>query len=85
MITYDYTITKEFGIHARPAVLLAKKANDFTCLIEIGNKERMVNAKDVMEIMCLMLRQGDDLHISFNGTDEEQAAQSMINLIKEHL
>lgn len=85
MITYNYTITKEFGIHARPAVLLAKIANQFESLIELGNEEHMVDAKDVMEIMCLMLREGDQMCITCEGTDEQSAMQSMIDLVEAHL
>jgi len=85
MINYKYTITKEFGIHARPAFQLAKNANDFTCSIQIGKADQMADAKDVMEIMGIKLMQGDEMRVTFNGTDEDKAANSMINLIKEHL
>lgn len=85
MINYQYTITKEFGIHARPAVLLAKNANDFTCSIQIGKADQMADAKNVMDIMGIMLMQGDEMQITFDGIDEEEAAKSMINLIEEHL
>ena len=38
MKTFNYTITDEVGIHARPAGLLAKKAKEFesVCTIEKG-------------------------------------------------
>lgn len=85
MINYKYTITKEFGIHARPAVLLAKKASHFTCSIQIGKSGQMADAKNIMDIMGIMLMQGDEMQIIFDGTDEEKAAVSMVNLIEEHL
>lgn len=85
MINYRYTITKEFGIHARPAALLAKNANNFACSIQIGKADQMADAKDVMDIMGIMLMQGDEMQITFDGTDEEEAANLMINLIEEHL
>lgn len=85
MINYRYTITKEFGIHARPAFLLAKQANGFACSIQIGKAEQMADAKDVMDIMGVMLMQGDEMQITFDGADEEKAAKSIINLVEEHL
>ena len=33
MKTFEYTITDELGIHARPAGMLVKEASEFTCSI----------------------------------------------------
>lgn len=85
MITYPYIITEELGIHARPAALIARKANSFSCDILIGKDKQMVNAKDVMAIMGLILRTGDEMVLTFDGIDEEQACLVIKDLLQTYV
>lgn len=83
MITYAYTVTEELGIHARPAARIAKMAGTFSSEIQIGSAMQSVSAKDVMAIMGLVLRTGDEVVLSFDGIDEEEACRALGSLLQE--
>jgi len=85
MITYQHTITRELGIHARPAIMIVKNAGQFGCRIMLGNGQHTADAKDIMAVMSLMMCKGDLLTVSFEGADEEQAASLLSTLISENL
>jgi len=80
-----YIITDELGIHARPAGLLVKKCGEFTCAINIGRPDKMVDAKRVIGVMTLGMKQGDELLLKFEGPDEDEAYAAVEAFLKENL
>ena len=50
---FDYTITDELGIHARPAGLLVEETKKFESKITISLKDNTVDASSIMKIMML--------------------------------
>jgi len=80
-----YIIKDELGIHARPAGLLVKLCGGFACDIQIGKPDKMVDAKRVIGVMALGMKCGDELHITFNGPDEETAASDVEAFLKDNL
>lgn len=80
-----YVITDELGIHARPAGRLVKAASAFKCDIQVGSPAKMVDAKRVMGVMGLVMKQGDELTMTFSGQDEEEAAQALDIFLKSNL
>lgn len=85
MLEIKYVITDELGIHARPAGRLVKEAGAFQCNILIGTPEKMVDAKRIMGVMGLAMKQGDELTMSFDGEDEAAAAKTIEAFLKENL
>ena len=77
MKTFNYTITDEVGIHARPAGMLAKLAKDFKSEIIIDKSGKSVNATKLMMLMGLGIKCGETITVSVNGEDEEAAAKAM--------
>jgi len=80
-----YIIKDELGIHARPAGLLVKKCGEFACDIKIGRPDKMVDAKRVIGVMTLGMKCGDELTLTFDGADEEDAALAVEAFLKENL
>ncbi len=76
-------LNNKLGLHARPASVLARKANEFEAEIRIaladGGEE--VNAKSIMEIMMLAAECGAELHVTAKGEDAEEA----LDAIEQHL
>jgi multiphosphoryl transfer protein len=66
------------GLHARPAALLAQRAKTFGAAATLRAHGRSANARSVVAIMALGVRQGDELTIEANGAD---AAQSVAGLL----
>jgi len=75
------TITKEVGLHARPATFLIQKANEFRSSIWIEKDERRVNAKSLLGVLSLGVAQGTTISIIADGPDEETAVNALCDLI----
>ena len=80
-----YTLKDPLGIHARPAGLLVRLAGKYKCDIQIGSPAKMVNAKRIIGVMALTMKQGDEVTLSFSGDDEEEAAVALEQFLTENL
>lgn len=85
MKKFDYIITDSEGIHARPAGLLVKKANEYTSAVKIGKGEKFVDAKKIFGIMGLCIKKGEEIIVTADGDDEEAAITGMETFLKENL
>lgn len=85
MKTFDYTITDELGIHARPAGVLAKTAKALDSEVTITKGEKTVGASKLMMLMGLGIKQGDTITVTINGGDEEKSFNIMKVFFEENL
>jgi len=85
MKSFDYTITDEIGIHARPAGILAKKAKEYASRITITKGGKTAEAQKLMAVMSLGVKKGETVTVSAEGEDEEKAATDMETFFKENL
>ena len=51
MQSFNYTITDEVGIHARPAGTLAKKVKEYASTVVIAKGEKSAQAQKLMAVM----------------------------------
>lgn len=72
MKSFDYTITDEIGIHARPAGILAKKAKEYASRITITKGGKTAEAQKLMAVMSLGVKKGETVTVSAEGEDEEK-------------
>jgi phosphoenolpyruvate-protein phosphotransferase len=79
------TVTLRQGLHARPAALLAQRAKSFGAQASLGAHGRFANARSVVAIMALGVRQGDELSIRASGADAAQCVASLVAGIQEAL
>ena len=68
MEKFQYTITDEIGIHARPAGELAKLSKTDT---------KQADAEKLMAVMALGIRHGQTINVEIDGTDEKTAAEAV--------
>lgn len=85
MKQFSYTIKDELGIHARPAGLLVKKASGFKSTITIDNGTKKGDAKKIMSLMMMAVKQGQTVTVTAEGDDEKEAAAAMEAFMKENL
>lgn len=85
MKEFKYTVRDQLGIHARPAGLLVKKASEFSSDITMFLGDKKGDAKGIMSLMMLGVKEGDDIVIRIKGEDEEIAEQELKNFLKENL
>ncbi len=87
MKSFEYTIQDEIGIHARPAGMLVKEAGRFSSDIKITNIKsgNSADAKKLFGVMGLAVKCGDNIRVSVEGTDEEEAVKDLEEFFKNNL
>lgn len=85
MKTFEYTITDEVGIHARPAGLLVKEAKSYESVIKVVKDGKSAEAKKLMALMGLGVKKGDTVTVTVEGPDEDTAAVEMEEFFKNNL
>lgn len=77
MIRKSITIGISNGLEARPIAMLVQVASQYTSNIYLESEARKVNAKSIMGIMSLGLDNGENVTVSVDGADEEEAMKSI--------
>ena len=85
MKQFDYTITDEFGIHARPGGELVKVAKGFTSSIKISCNGKEADAKRLIAGMSLGAKQGNTVSVTAAGADEDAAIEKISSFLKVKL
>lgn len=85
MKEFNYTITDEIGIHARPAGLIAKKAKEFAATTTITKDGKSAELRKLMAVMSLGVKQGDTVTVTAEGDDEDLAIAALEELFKTQL
>jgi len=67
------TIVNKLGVHARPAAMIVKLANQFKSDIFVEKGNEKVNGKSIMGIMMLAAARGSKIKITARGEDAERA------------
>ncbi len=85
MKQFNYVITDEIGIHARPAGLLAKEAKAFSSKITIEANGKAAEVTKLMAVMQLGVKKGAEVVITAEGDDEDAAIAKLEAFMKENL
>ena len=86
MKQFTYTINDPLGIHARPAGLLAKAAKGFAdTTVTITKDGTTVKASQVMKLMSLAVKQGNEVTVAAEGPAEDEAIAAMEEFFKANL
>ena len=85
MKEFEYTITDELGIHARPAGLLVKEAKKFESECTITKDGKTKKLTQLMMLMSLGVKQGDTVTVSVDGADEDAAVASLKEFFENNL
>ena len=83
MKQFDFTVTDEQGIHARPAGLLIKEAKTFASGITVFKGDKSADMKKLLALMGLGIKKGETITVRVEGEDEEQAAAAIEKFLKE--
>ena len=77
-------IINESGLHARPAADFVAKAGSFLSSVSICKEGNPIvaNAKSIVFVLSLGIRQGDSLEISADGSDEVEAVNALVALVE---
>ena len=81
-IEQEAEIINKYGLHARPAMQFVELANTYNSKIEVSNGVLVVDAKSIMSVMRLAATKGTVLKIVADGSDAEEAAASLVQLVQ---
>lgn len=70
-------IVKETGLHARPGSEVVDLAMKFQSDINLKKDDKVINAKEVLEILSANINFNDEIIIEANGVDEEEAVKAL--------
>jgi len=82
MVEKTVTIKNRAGIHARPAALLVQTANRFSANILLEKDGEKINGKSIMGILTLAATYNSPIKIIADGSDEEDALQTICRLFE---
>ena len=85
MKEFNYVIKDALGIHARPAGMLAKLAKTFESKVQITKGEKTVAASQLLMLMGLGVKQGEEIQITVEGADEEKAFVEVKDFFEKNL
>lgn len=83
MLYKELTIKSATGLKSRTAALFVQTAGRFESqiLFESGNKK--VNAKSIMGVLSLGIKQGETVYVVANGKDEKEAIAALETLAQK--
>ncbi|MEA4970065.1 MAG: HPr family phosphocarrier protein [Candidatus Pelethousia sp.] len=84
MIQKEITVMNASGLHARPAAEFANAAQGFDASIEISFGGKKKNAKSIIGIMALGIKQGCTFTLTVAGEDERKAAECLEALVRSN-
>lgn len=77
MLRGTVTITKEVGLHARPAADFVREAERFLSAVRLAKDGMWVNGKSILAILTMAAEKGSEIVIEVDGPDEQQALAAL--------
>src|SRR6478609_7640197 len=71
------------GIHARPAEMFVRKAQQFQSKIELVRDDYRIEAKSIMNLLTLGAAQGTQLILEAEGSDAQEAVDALAEVIEK--
>lgn len=83
MIQTSLVVKHKNVIENRLIALLVQEANHFSCKISFQKDNKKINAKSIMGMMSLVLKEGDQIILIADGEAENAATESIKELLEK--
>ena len=80
----SFIIENEYGLHARPAALFVKCANQYDAEVMVEKDGMSVSGKSIMGLLTLEAHQGCTLKVEITGGQAEEAMRAIDELISSN-
>ena len=78
MVSFEYLIHDEMGLHARPVGLVVKAVKPFKdSNVSILFNGKTADAKRMFTVMALQVKQGDTITVTVEGGSEQEVADTI--------
>jgi len=71
------------GMHARPAEMFVRRAQQFQSKIEIVRDGYRIEAKSIMNLLTLGAAQGTQLTLEAEGSDAQEAVDALAEVVEK--
>lgn len=86
MKSFTYVITDPVGVHARPAGVIVNAAKGFACKTTVEKAGKTpADAKRIFGLMGLGIKCGEEVRVTCDGDDEDEAAACLEKVFRENL
>ena len=69
------------GLHMRPAMAFARKAQGFESTVTVQIGDRSVNGKSLIDLMLLAAEAGTELIVEVQGSDAPKALPELLEIL----
>jgi phosphocarrier protein len=83
MIEVNLILANKLGLHARPAADFTKLAAKFKSKITLVGKGKTVDAKSILLVLTMGIKQGEQLAIIAEGPDEVECIEVLRDFIEK--
>lgn len=85
MVSQTFVIRNHAGLHLKPAAMLCTEAIRYKSAITLSFADTQVNAKSVLSVLSACVKCNDNITISCDGPDEDEALENLGRLIMDGL
>jgi phosphocarrier protein HPr len=82
MLSVDAVVADPVGLHARPAADFVRTANTFASTITVTSGGKNANAKSILQVISLNVRQGATVTLTATGSDADAALSALAALLE---
>jgi len=82
MVEVKLVMTNKSGLHARPAAEFTKLAARFKSKITLEGNGKTADAKRILMVLTMGIRQGGELTIKADGPDETESIEALKKLVE---
>jgi phosphotransferase system HPr (HPr) family protein len=75
------TITDPVGLHARPAAVVVQTAGRYKAKVRIENGNKQADARSIIQLLGLGVRQGSSVTVVAEGADAEEALAAVLSVL----
>ena len=85
MVSQKVKIQLKFGLHARPAGVLAKLAQQYVSDVKIRISDKTFNGKSIMGVLSTGAKYGSEIELVCDGKDEVKALRELVDAVNSGL
>jgi phosphotransferase system HPr (HPr) family protein len=78
------TVNHKVGLHARPASMFVQTASKFKSDISVTHDDTVANAKSILTVLTLGVQRGNQITISAEGEDAQEALDALEELVNNN-
>ena len=85
MISKEYIILGQQGLHARPATALLRMVKGFKSVVSLQKGEKTVRINSMLNILALTIKGGETITVIIEGDDEANALTALDLFFEQQL